>query len=65
MSRVYIASQKAMVDALSIAPKAGRENNPILIASEDGIGKESLDWLKEKNPEDIYFIGVLKYYLIM
>ncbi|SUB57974.1 Putative cell wall binding repeat 2 [Peptostreptococcus anaerobius] len=54
-----------MVDALSIAPKAGRENNPILIASEDGIGKESLDWLKEKNPEDIYFIGVLKYYLIM
>lgn len=57
VSRVYIASQKAMVDALSIAPKAGRENNPILIASEDGIGKESLDWLKEKNPEDIYFIG--------
>lgn len=56
-SRVYVASQEAMVDVLSIAPKAGKENNPILITPKNGMSKEGLEWLEDKKPEEVYFIG--------
>ncbi|WP_101773093.1 family 10 glycosylhydrolase [Peptostreptococcus faecalis] len=54
---IYIASEDAMVDVLSIASKAGYQKNPILISSKNGMSEDNLEWLKNKNVENIYFIG--------
>lgn len=54
---VYIASEEAMVDVLSIAPKAGNERNPILISGKDSMSQNNINWIKERNIKNIYFIG--------
>jgi len=57
LSKVFIASSEAMVDSLSIAPKAGIDFAPILVVSKEGVSEMTMEWLKEKNPSEIYFIG--------
>ena len=54
---VYIASKEALVDVLSIASKAGKNRNPIIVSSNKSINQDSINWIKNKQVKNIYFIG--------
>lgn len=56
-STAYIASEEALVDALSISAKAGKERAPIIISSKNNISNENINYLKNNNIKNIYFIG--------
>lgn len=53
----YIASENAMADVLSVAPKAGSERNPIIITDKDSISDNNKEWIKSNNLKNIYVIG--------
>lgn len=54
---VYVASKDALVDVLSIASKAGKNKSPILVSSKNTMNKESINWIKNKQINNIHFIG--------
>lgn len=54
---VYIASEQALPDVLSVAAKAGNQRNPILISSKNTLSQNNISWLKDNNVENVYFIG--------
>lgn len=56
-SKIYVASEDAMVDVLSIASKAGNERNPIIVTGRDNVSSESLSWIKNSGVRDMYIIG--------
>lgn len=54
---VYIASKDALVDVLSIASKAGKNRSPIIVSSNKSINQDSINWIKNRQIKNIYFIG--------
>lgn len=54
---VYVASEDAMVDVLSVASKAGSEKNPIIITSKNDMGEKGRTWLKSHNIKNVYIVG--------
>ena len=54
---VYIASENAMADVLSVASKAGRERNPIIITDKNNISDNNKEWIKSHDLKNIYVIG--------
>ena len=56
-TKVYVASEDAMPDVLSIAPKAGNERNPIIISEKNSIAPEALKWIKDSGTDEIYVVG--------
>lgn len=54
---VYIASENAMEDVLSVASKAGRERNPIIITDKNNISDNNKEWIKSHDLKNIYVIG--------
>ncbi len=49
--------QLSHTDALSIAPKAGHERNPIIITKNDSISEENKLWIQACNIKNIFIIG--------
>ncbi len=53
----YIASENAMADILSVASKAGRERNPIIITDKNNISDNNKEWIKSHDLKNIHIIG--------
>lgn len=58
VNKAYIVNgYKGESEALSIAPKAGMDNQPIILTHENSLPDETYKWLKNENLTDAYFIG--------
>ena len=57
INTVYIASEDAAADVLSISSLAASEKNPIMLVDKNKISDEYLTWIKEHNVEKIYIVG--------
>ncbi|MGB3830018.1 MAG: ExeM/NucH family extracellular endonuclease [Ornithinimicrobium sp.] len=54
---VYLASGTTFADALSVAPLAGIEDNPVLLTAEDRLPSETAQALTRLDPERIVVLG--------
>lgn len=55
---IYLVSPiKGSADALSIAAKAADEKNPIISIGFHGIGDETIEFIKNYNVKNVYYIG--------
>lgn len=57
INKAYVVSGKGEPDALSVASKAGEENQPIILTNKDKINDDIYKWMSEKNLQSAYFIG--------
>lgn len=58
VSKAYIVNgYKGEAEAMSIAPKAGMDKQPIILTEETTLPTSSYNWLKNENLKDAYFIG--------
>lgn len=54
---LYIASEDALADVLSISSLAAKEKNPIIIVEKNRVDEDVLKWIKSNKLNSIYFIG--------
>lgn len=58
VEKIYIANgYQGEVDALSIAAKAGQDQQPIILSEKTKLPDTTYNWLKNENLNDAYFIG--------
>lgn len=54
---VFIASGESFPDALSVSSFASQTNSPILLTPSNALPKETQDYLKSKQPSQVYISG--------
>ena len=58
VNKIYVVNgYKGESEALSIAPKAGMDKQPIILTNETSLPSNSFNWLKTEKLTDAYFIG--------
>lgn len=58
VNKIYVVNgYKGESEALSIAPKAGIDNQPIILTYENSLPDSTYNWLKKEDLKDAYFIG--------